>query len=140
VVGEGELIESKECPDEGGEDEEDVDGREEVVLEAKLKIDKREIENKVQREWERDRPRERSFKGLVKNRAIGHRDNSVENAPHRPKEPRRRRPGGLDERAIPVVSVGVHSIYILYPLLIPRAKESTLGIRLPRKYSPSFKS
>jgi len=43
VVGEGELIESKECPDERGEDEEDINGREKVVLEPKLKIGKRRV-------------------------------------------------------------------------------------------------
>ena len=128
------------CPDERCEDEDDIDSCEKVVFEAKLKIGKGEVENEVQREWERDRPRERSFKELVKNRAKGDGNDSVQHRPHRPKNPARWRPGGLDERAIPVVSVGVHSIYILYPLLIPRAKESTLGIRLPRKYSPSFKS
>jgi len=111
VVGEGELIESKECPNEGGEDEENVYGGEEVVLEPKLKIGKREIENEVQREWERDRPRERSFfKGLVKNRAKGDGDDGVQYRPHWTKKPRWWRPSGLDERAIPVVCVGVHHV------------------------------
>jgi len=96
VVGEGELIESKECPDEGGEDEEDVDGREKVVLEPKLKIGKGEVEHEVQREWERDRPRERSFKELIKHCAIGHRDDGVQHTPHRAKDPRWWRPRGLD--------------------------------------------
>jgi len=85
VVGEGELIEGKECPDEGGEDEEDVYGGEEVVLEAKLKIGKGKVENEVQREWERDRPRERSFKELVKHRAERYRDDGVQNWPYNSK-------------------------------------------------------
>jgi len=41
-------IDGNECPDERGEDEEDVYGCEEVVLEAKLKIGKRKIENEVE--------------------------------------------------------------------------------------------
>jgi len=61
-----------------------------------LKIGKREIENEVQREWERDRPRERSFKELIKHRAKGDGDDGVEHAPHRPKDPRRWRPGWFD--------------------------------------------
>jgi len=96
VVGEGELIESKECPDEGREDEEDVYGREEVVLEAKLKIGKGKIENKVQCEWERDHEGQLACVGLVKYGSIRHRDDSVEHAPYRPKDPRWWRPCGLD--------------------------------------------
>jgi len=77
VVGEGELVESKECPNEGGEDEEDVDGGEEVVLEAKLEVGKGEIENEVQREWERDHEGQLACVGLVKHGSIRHRNNGV---------------------------------------------------------------
>jgi len=85
VVGEGELIESKERPDEGREDEEDVYGCEEVVFQAKLKIGEGEIENEVKSKRQRDRPRERSFKELVKHRAIGNSDDGVQNWPYNSK-------------------------------------------------------
>jgi len=87
-----------------------------------LKIGKREIENKVQREWERDRPRERSFKGLVKNRAKGDGDDSVQHSPHRPKNPRRWRPRWLEEGAVPVVRVWVHK----FILTVHKKKSSTV--------------
>jgi len=50
-----------------------------------LKIGKGKVENEVQREWERDRPRERSFKELIKHGSIRHRDDGVQNWPYNSK-------------------------------------------------------
>ena len=51
-----------------------------------------EIEDEVEREGERDEPRERSGPRLIKDGDEGDRDDDIEDAPHGTKEPRRRRP------------------------------------------------
>jgi len=61
-----------------------------------LKIGKGEIENEVEREWERDHEGQLACVGLVKHGSIRHRNNGVENAPDRPKEPAWWRPCGFD--------------------------------------------
>jgi len=85
VVGEGELIEGKECPDEGGEDEEDVYGGEEVVLEAKLEIGKGEVENEVEDKRQSHYRRQLLCVDFVKHCSIGNGDDGVQNRPYNSK-------------------------------------------------------
>jgi len=82
------------CPDERGED--DVYGREQVVLDAKLKIGEREIENKIEDKWQSDYCGEFFRVNFVKHCAVGDGNNSVQHRPGRPKDPRRWRPCGID--------------------------------------------
>ena len=70
-------IDGDEGPDEGAEDEEDVDWGEEVVFEAELKIGKRKIKDEVQGEWQSDQPWDLLSERLVKHRAVSDRDNRV---------------------------------------------------------------
>jgi len=88
-------VDDNERPDERGEDEEDVYGRKEVVLEAKLKVRKREIENEVEDKWQSNYCWKLLGIDLIKNRPIRHGDDSVKHRPHRPKDPRRWRPCGF---------------------------------------------
>jgi len=108
-VGEGYPFDMRiygnQCPNECGEDEKDIDGRKQVVFEAKLKIGEREIENEVEGKRQSNHCREFFCVDFVKYRAIGNGNNGVQHCPHRPKDPSRWRPCGLEKCAIPVVGV-----------------------------------
>ena len=109
-----------ERPDERREDEKDIYRREEVIFEAKLKIGKREIENEVQYKRQSNYCGQFFCVHLIKHGAVGNCNNGIQNHPHRPKEPRRWRPCGLDESRVPVVGARVHIISITHQSTPPR--------------------
>jgi len=111
VISERGAVESKERPDESGEDEEDADGREEIVFEGKLKIAKGEIENKVQCKRQCNYQGKLLCVDLIKHSSIRHRNDGIQHCPHRPKEEARWRPRGLYKGAVPVIRVGAHKIH-----------------------------
>ena len=97
-------VDCEECPDEGGEDEEDVNRRQKIILQAKLKRGEGEVENQVEREWKRYEPRQFSGECFVKYRAVCDRDNDIQHRPHRSEEPRGWSPRGFEKCGVPVVN------------------------------------
>lgn len=93
-------IDSDKRPEEGAEDEEDVDGGEGVILEPKLQIRVGEVEDEVEEKRQGDLPRQCSRKRFIEHGPVGHRDNRVEERPHRAEDPGGRRPAGLHEHLI----------------------------------------
>ncbi len=90
------MPDSGEGPDERAQDEQDVDRGQEVVLEAELKIGKREIEDEVQNK--RQGYHHRKLFGderLVEDCAERDGDKSVQHRPDRAEDPARWRPERL---------------------------------------------
>ena len=96
-------IDSNECPDEGGKDEEDINRSEEVILESKLKVRKREVEDEVEDKRKHDHERELTLVRFVKDGAETNRDDRIEHAPHRTEEPAWWCPRGTNESAVPLI-------------------------------------
>jgi len=80
-------INSNESPDERDENQEYVDRCEKIVLEAKLKIGKRKIENEVDHKWQCDYCRKFFCVDFVKYSTVGNGNYSVKYCPNRSKEP-----------------------------------------------------
>ena len=70
-------VDCEERPDEGGEDEENINRRQKIILQAKLKRGEGEVENQVERERKRYEPRQFSGECFVKHRAVSYRDNGI---------------------------------------------------------------
>lgn len=97
------LADSEECPDEGREAEQDVEGGEEIVLEGELEVGEREIEDEVQSKRQSKHGRHFPLPCFIKDHAEGDSDEDIEQSPHWAEEPRGRCPLRLDQCRIPVV-------------------------------------
>ncbi len=97
-------VDREERPDEGGEDEENINRRQKIILQAKLKRDKCKVENQIERERKRYESRQFSSECFVKHRAVSYRDNNIQHHPHRSEEPRGRSPRRFEKCGVPVVN------------------------------------
>ena len=70
-------VDCEERPDEGGEDEENINRRQKIILQAKLKRGECKVENQIEREGKRYEPRQFSGECFVKHRAVSYRDNGI---------------------------------------------------------------
>jgi hypothetical protein len=66
-----------------------------IILKPKLNRRKDQIKNQIQNKRQSNHPAQLTTKGPIKNRTISHSNDSIQDSPHRPKEPTRRRPARL---------------------------------------------
>lgn len=88
-------------PDESGENKEDVESGEKIVLETELERDESEVEDEVEYEGQCEFPRNFFLKIFVENEAERDGDEYIEHGPHRAEHGCGRRPVRLNEGLIP---------------------------------------
>lgn len=99
-------VDGEHCPHERAENEQDVDGGEEIVFEPELQRREREVEKQIEDEWQRDGERDLLLPRHNENFSERDCDDDVERRPDGAKEPCGWRPGWFDELGVPVV--GAH--------------------------------
>jgi len=94
------------CPNQSSQNQNNVDRREQIILQSERNRGEREIENEIQKKWERDDSREFLFRDLPKNNSESDENNCVQKCPNWTKNFRGRREARLRECGVPARGVG----------------------------------
>ena len=89
------LVDCRHPPDDRGRNEQDIYGREKIILEGKLYRRKREVKDKIQRERQSNNLADPLPPRQQKNPAERNSDQNIEKGPNRAEKPGRWRPGGF---------------------------------------------
>ena len=84
-------------PDERAENQQNINRRQKIIFQTELQRCESKVENKIEREGQGDDPRELARECFIKHRAKSDGDDRIQNRPHRPKKPARRRPCWFDK-------------------------------------------